>query len=142
MVINAVLIAKAMGCAFFAILFIQSGFDKIFDRKGNLEWMVPHFAKSAFKNLVPLLLSALTVLEVASGLGALAALYFVLFTANHGYAVLGLSLSGLAFLCLFLGQRVAKDYAAAVTLASYFAVWLITMYLLAVGYEISRFAMP
>ena len=75
MVINPVLIAKAMGCAFFAILFIQSGFDKIFDRKGNLEWMVPHFAKSVFKNLVPLLLSALTVLEVASGLGALAALY-------------------------------------------------------------------
>ena len=137
MVANSLLIAKIMGCAFFAILFIQSGFDKVFDRKGNLEWMVPHFAKSAFKNLVPVLLSGLTLLEVASGLGALLAVYFVLFTNNHAYAVLGLSLSGLTFLCLFLGQRVAKDYAAAVTLASYFAVWILTMYLLAIGYELT-----
>jgi len=142
MVANSVLIAKAMGCAFFAILFIQSGFDKIFDRKGNLEWMGPHFAKSAFKNLVPVLLSVLTLLEIASGLGALVAAYFVVFGGDHAYAVFGLSLSGLTFLCLFLGQRVAKDYAAAVTLASYFAVWMLTMYFLSIGYEVSRFSMP
>ena len=36
-----------------------------------------------------------------------------------------------------MGQRVAKDYAAAVTLASYFAVWMITMYLLGVGFEVT-----
>ena len=31
---------------FLAILFLQSGFDKIVDRQGNLEWLKGHFAKS------------------------------------------------------------------------------------------------
>ena len=29
-----------------AILFIQSGLDKVFDWKGNLEWLTGHFSKT------------------------------------------------------------------------------------------------
>jgi hypothetical protein len=32
--------------AFLAILFLQSGIDKIVDRRGNFEWLKGHFAKS------------------------------------------------------------------------------------------------
>jgi len=39
--------------AFLAILFLQSGIDKIVDRRGNLEWLKGHFAKSALAGVVP-----------------------------------------------------------------------------------------
>jgi hypothetical protein len=32
--------------AFLAILFLQSGIDKIVDRRGNFEWLKAHFAKT------------------------------------------------------------------------------------------------
>ena len=37
---------QAFISAFLAILFLQSGIDKVVDRRGNLEWLTGHFAKS------------------------------------------------------------------------------------------------
>src|SRR5437667_12893674 len=54
--------------AFLAILFLQSGIDKIVDRRGNLEWLKGHFAKSPLGGFVPLLFAALTIIEVSAGL--------------------------------------------------------------------------
>ncbi|PYK04062.1 MAG: DoxX family protein, partial [Verrucomicrobia bacterium] len=53
--------------AFLAILFLQSGVDKIADRQGNLEWLKGHFAKSPLAGTVPLLFVALIILEVSAG---------------------------------------------------------------------------
>ena len=53
--------------AFFAILFLQSGIDKVTDRKGNLEWLTGHFSKSPIADHVPLLLSVLTGMELLAG---------------------------------------------------------------------------
>ena len=39
-----------------AILFLQSGLDKIFNYKGNLEWLTSHFAKSPLGGTVGLML--------------------------------------------------------------------------------------
>lgn len=112
--------------AFFAVLFLQSGFDKIFDRAGNLSWMVPHFEKSPFKGLVPTLLSVLTLMEIAAGLLCAATVVLLFFGQDHlaGWAAGAVSLT---FVMLFAGQRLAKDYAGAASLAAYFAVaavWL------------------
>src|SRR5213593_3296681 len=53
--------------AFLAILFLQSGIDKLVDRRGNLEWLKGHFAKSPLAGTVPGLLSAITILEISAG---------------------------------------------------------------------------
>src|SRR5213593_2426191 len=53
--------------AFLAILFLQSGIDKIVDRRGNLEWLKGHFAKSPLAGVVPALVTAITILELAAG---------------------------------------------------------------------------
>src|SRR5947199_10763871 len=53
--------------AFLAILFLQSGIDKIIDRLGNLEWLKGHFANTPLAGVVPVLLTAITFLEVAAG---------------------------------------------------------------------------
>src|SRR6266480_3400980 len=75
--------------AFLAILFLQSGIDKIIDHRGNLEWLKGHFAKSPLAGVVPVLVTAITILEVAAGaLSAIGCLMLivspVLTIALHG----------------------------------------------------------
>lgn len=63
-----------------AILFIQSGLDKVFDWKGNLEWLKGHFAKTFVAGLVPIMLAKITVLEIATGVASAAGIvYFMLY---------------------------------------------------------------
>ena len=64
---TAVFVLQILISAFFAILFLQSGIDKVVDRRGNLEWLTGHFAKSPLARAVPLLLSAITLMELAAG---------------------------------------------------------------------------
>lgn len=108
-----------------AITLLQSGLDKVFDFKGNLGWMVPHFAKSPLARMVPALLVILTVLELLAGalcgLGAVLAL----FGDHTPWLQLGLLLAGLNFCALLLGQRLAKDYAGAAGLVPYFLAALV-----------------
>jgi hypothetical protein len=106
--------------AFLAILFLQSGIDKIVDRKGNMEWLTGHFAKSPLASLVGPMLTVITLIEVAAGaLSALGALV-LLFTGDRTFAALGALLAVTALLMLFFGQRMAKDYAGAAALVPYF----------------------
>lgn len=118
-------IAQLLVCGFFAVLFLQSGIDKVADRKGNLEWLTGHFANSPLAKFVPLMLTAITMVELAAG--AMSVVGAVMLAMNRGreMAVVGIGLSGLALLMLFFGQRVAKDYPGAATLATYFGVMLL-----------------
>jgi hypothetical protein len=126
----ALLAMRLLAAAFLAILFLQSGLDKVVDRKGNLEWLTGHFAKSALRGVVPLLLSTLTLLEVAAGLlSALGAVELALWSTPR-LAFLGAIVAGAAIVCLFLGQRLAKDYAGAAGLVPYFLVALAAIGLL------------
>jgi uncharacterized membrane protein YphA (DoxX/SURF4 family) len=115
---------------FLAILFLQSGIDKIVDRQGNLQWLSGHFAKSPFAGVVPLLFGVLTIIEVAAG--ALSGIGFLalLFAHNPTIAFYGAVVSAIAILCLFFGQRMAKEYAGAAVLVPYFLLTLVAIYLL------------
>src|SRR5436190_10424476 len=64
---GAIYLTQTLGSAFLAILFLQSGIDKIIDYRGNLEWLKGHFGKSPLAGVVPVLLTALVLLEVAAG---------------------------------------------------------------------------
>ena len=108
--------------AFFAILFIQSGIDKVLDWKGNLGWLTGHFAKSPLAGMVPLLLGLITLMELAAG--ALSAIGCVLVLLRHDstIAFYGVVLAGVTLLALFFGQRMAKEYPGAASLVPYFLV--------------------
>src|SRR5213080_2037811 len=97
--------------ALLAILFLQSGIDKIVDRRGNLEWLKGHFAKSPLAGTVPALLTALTILEVAAGVLSALGCVLVLVTRDSTVAFCGAVISAVAIIALFFGQRMAKDYA-------------------------------
>lgn len=114
---------------FVAILFIQSGLDKLFNYKGNLEWLSGHFSKSLLNGTVPLMLPVITAMEVATGvLSAVGVIYLVF--AGAGFLLFYASIAGAASLtALFFGQRVAQDYPGAAVLVPYFILLLIMMYL-------------
>src|ERR1043166_1557966 len=64
---QAIYLMQILTAAFLAILFLQSGIDKVVDRRGNLEWLTGHFAKSPLARFVPALLNVMTILELAAG---------------------------------------------------------------------------
>ena len=103
-----------------AILFLQSGIDKIVDRKGNVEWLTGHFAKSFLASQVLPMLSVITVIELAAGALSAVGVPVLLITGSRVPAALGALLAISAILMLFFGQRVAKDYAGAAALVPYF----------------------
>ena len=117
--------------AFLAILFLQSGIDKILDRRGNFEWLKGHFAKSPLAGIVPLLLISITILEVAAGVLSAVGCVFVILSRDSTVAFYGAAISAVAVLALFFGQRMAKEYAGAAVLVPYFLLVLVAMYLLA-----------
>lgn len=124
------LIVARLGClAMLTVLFLQSGLDKVVDRKGNLSWLKGHFKSSPFKNIVPLLLSIVTLVEVAAGMLSLAGIGFYLFGGDLLLGRIGASLSCLSILMLFTGQRIAKDYGGAASLIPYFILSIVTLLL-------------
>ena len=130
---EATYVMQILAVAFLAILFLQSGFDKIVDRRGNLEWLSGHFAKSPLAQIVPALLITITILEIAAGaLSALGCL-FVIVLKDSTVGFYGAILSAAAITALFFGQRMAKDYAGAAVLIPYFLLTLFAIYLLAQG---------
>jgi len=51
---------------FWAILFLQSGLDKVFDYKGNLSWVKEHFEKSILAPMTTPMFITLTIIELAA----------------------------------------------------------------------------
>ena len=121
---------QAFISAFLAILFLQSGIDKIIDRRGNLEWLTGHFAKSPLAGMVPAMVTAITILELATGVLSAIGCFFVLLTHNSTFAFYGALLAAISIIALFFGQRMAKDYAGAATLVPYFLLALVAIYIL------------
>lgn len=116
--------------AFWAILYLQSGLDKVFDWQGNLSWLKGHFEGSPLGGMVPLLLGTITVVEVLAGTLSAIGVVQLLFSGDLTFAQYGVQLSTVALLMLFFGQRLGKDYAGAATIATYFGVALLSLYLL------------
>ena len=114
---------------FTAILFIQSGLDKVFDWKGNLEWLTGHFSKTFIAGMVPIMLATITVLELATGIVAAGGFVKTVLTGNTTFIFVSSILGAAALSALFFGQRIAKDYPGAAVLVPYFILMLITMFL-------------
>ena len=112
-----------------SILFIQSGLDKVFDWRGNLEWLTGHFSKTFLRGTVPPMLAAITLMEIATGfLSAAGIIYFL--AAGSTVLIFYASVLGAAsIVALFFGQRIAKDYPGAAVLIPYFILLIILMYL-------------
>jgi hypothetical protein len=128
---GATYLLQILASAFLAILFLQSGIDKVVDRRGNLEWLKGHFAKSPLAGMVPLMVTVITILEIAAGTLSAIGCALIVFSRDSTLAFYGAVVSAMTILALFFGQRMAKEYAGAAVLVPYFLVTLAAIYLLA-----------
>ena len=113
---------------FFAILFLQSGIDKVLNPKGNIEWFKSQFQNTFLSPLVTLLFWVLTFEEILAGILAIVSIYFV-------YMQVGIDLINYAFgfctfvlIQLFFGQRIAKDYTGASGIVPYIIVGFLSLF--------------
>jgi len=127
---GATWLLQILASAILAILFLQSGIDKIVDRRGNLEFLTGHFAKSPLAGMVPLLVTIITILEVAAGTLNGIGCVLIIFKHNSILAYYGAIIAAISIVALFFGQRMAKDYAGAAVLVPYFLLALAAIYLL------------
>jgi hypothetical protein len=128
---GAIYLLQIFGSAFLAILFLQSGIDKIIDHRGNLDWLKGHFSKSPLGGVVPILLTAITILEVAAGALSAIGCIILIVSRETTVAFYGAVISAVVIIALFFGQRMAKEYAGAAVLVPYFLLALAAIYLLA-----------
>jgi len=124
-------VAQMLISLFLAILFLQSGFDKIVDRRENLEWLTGHFAKSPLAQFVPYLFAILSLIELLAGLLSAIGLLALILKHDTRIAFFGAVVSAIALLCLFFGQRMAKEYAGAAILVPYFVLTIVAILLFA-----------
>src|SRR5438477_6409494 len=128
---GAIYLLQILASAFLAILFLQSGIDKVVDRRGNLEWLKGHFAKSPLAGVVPVMVTTITILEIAAGTLSAVGCIVIILARDSTLAFYGAVTSAIAIIGLFFGQRMAKDYAGAAVLVPYFLLALSAIYLLA-----------
>jgi diacylglycerol kinase len=124
-------IMQVLVSAFLAVLFLQSGIDKVVDRKGNREYLNEHFARSPLASTVGPMFIVITILEVSAGALSGVGCALLLLTHDSMVAFLGAVIGGINLVALFFGQRVAKDYAGAAALVPYFLLALAAIFVLA-----------
>lgn len=115
---------------FLIVTFLQSGVDKLLDWKGNLSFIKSHFKDSPLRNSVPLLLAIILITEILAGILMIYGVYDLLANNSKEIAVLGIQLSAVTLIFLLIGQRLAKDYAGAMTLAVYFIITVFGLFIL------------
>ena len=81
--------------------------------------------------MVPLLLGILTLIEVSAGVLSGIGFFALILFHIPAIAFYGAIVSAIAVLCLFFGQRMAKEYAGAGVLVPYFLLTLIAIYVIA-----------
>lgn len=111
-----------------AITFLQSSYDKLFYWKENVNWLTEHFSKTFLKNMIPLALAKLLLLELITGILAIAGMVQLLYNGERVYGFYAAVLSCLTLLLMLFGQRLAKDYDGARTIVIYFIPAVLAVY--------------
>lgn len=121
-------VASILILAFLAISFIQSGYDKLFHWKDNVDWLKGHFSKTVLKNHVPLALMNILILELISGVLSVVGAIELLVNNGRLFGFYGAVFSCITLLMLLFGQRLAKEYDGAKTIVIYFIPAVMAVY--------------
>lgn len=122
--------AEILLLLFLIITFLQSGIDKITDWKGNVSFIKEHFKNSPLKNNVPYLLGIILILEIVASFLMIFGIYEIITSGQKEMALIGVEICAITLLFLLIGQRLAKDYAGAMSLTVYFILTVFGVFLL------------
>ena len=125
-------ILKTLIALYFAILFIQSGLDKVKNRQCNLSWLTEYFSKTFLKGQVPILLLVITITELLAGACSAIGILELWAVGGHSFALYGATFAVLSFVMLFFGMRIAQDYDGAASMTNYFTIGVIAILILSI----------
>ena len=112
--------ASILVLLFLAVTFVQSAYEKVFGWDATVAWMKEHFAKSVLKNNVREALFILLLLELVAGILCLVGCMELLINGGRAFGFYGAVFSCVSLLFMLLGQRLARDYDGARTVAIYY----------------------
>lgn len=121
-------IASILILVMLAVTFIQSGYDKVMDWKGNVAFLKEHFAQTSLKKHVHLALLHILVLELISGILCIVGCIQLLINNGRTFGLYGGIFSCITLIMLLYGQRLAKDYDGARTIVIYFIPAIFVVY--------------
>lgn len=122
-------VAQVLLTLLLGVLFVQSGFDKVVDSRGNIAYIKSVFSKTFLRPVATVLMLSITFLEVVSGVLAIGGGVLYYQTGQKDVAILAVEMSAITLLLLFTGQRIAKDYAGAAALVPYFLLTIFGLFL-------------
>lgn len=120
--------ASVLVLAFLALTFIMSAHNKIFYWNDNMSWLKPHFKNTILKNQVALATAVLTVFELASGILSLLGILEIYINGGRMFGFYGAVFSCISLLFMLFGQRLAKDFDGARTIAIYFVPAILAVF--------------
>lgn len=121
-------VASILVLVLLAVTFIQSGYDKVMDWKGNIAFLKEHFANTSLQKHVQLALMHLLILELISGILCVVGVIQLLVNNGRTFGLYGGIFSCLTLIMLLFGQRLAKDYDGARTIVIYFIPAILAVY--------------
>tara|TARA_B100000809_G_scaffold266794_1_gene331646 strand:- start:18983 stop:19381 length:399 start_codon:yes stop_codon:yes gene_type:complete len=107
---------------FLIITFGVSVIEKLMEWKGTISYIKETFKNTFVKSFIKPLVGFLLVLEVFSLLFLIIGVYQLFYFEEKTVALLGCVLSIISILYMLVGQRIAKDYPGATSLAVYFLI--------------------
>ena len=121
-------IASILLLAFLAATFVQSSYDKTMYWNDNLLWLKGHFAKTPIRDLVPVSLLLILVLELISSILCIVGILQLVINSGRSFGLWGAVASCVTLIFLLVGQRMAKDYDGARTIVIYFMPAITAVY--------------
>jgi len=120
--------ASVLVLVFLAVTFIMSAHDKIFHWRDNMGWLKPHFEKTILKNHVPFATGILLFFELLAGILCIVGCVELYVNGGRMFGFYGAVYSCITLLFMLFGQRLAKDFDGARTIAIYFVVAILGVY--------------
>ena len=120
--------ASVLVLAFLALTFIMSAHNKIFYWNDNLTFLKSHFEKTILKNQVATATGILLVFELVAGILSLSGIIELYINGGRLFGFYGAVFSCISLLFMLFGQRLAKDYDGARTIAIYFVPAILAVF--------------
>lgn len=121
-------IASIFILTFLFITFLSATYDKIFNWKDNVLWLIDYFDEKILKKITPLLLIIILVLELATSIFCAVGILELITNSGHFYSFYGSVFACITLLFLLIGQHIAKDYEGNKSLILYFILAVMATY--------------
>jgi hypothetical protein len=120
--------ASVLVLVFLTITFILSAHDKLFHWNDSMAWMKPHFEKTFLKNYVPQVVGVLVFFELIAGISCVVGIIELYINGGRMFGFYGAVFSCISLLMMLFGQRLAKDFDGARTIAIYFIIAILGVF--------------